>query len=478
MGGHMSNQDGLERSSPEGQGIRSSAIGRLIDYFAEKELELHSIMLLRHGKVVAEGWWHPYSAERSHMLFSLSKSTSTALGFAVEEGLLTVDDRVCDFFSEQKPENTGPNLASMKVHHLLSMSTGHEEDATERVISTPDGDWVKAFLSLGVEREPGTHFVYNTAATYLLAAILHKVTGQSLVDYLTPRLFEPLGIAGATWETCPRGINTGGFGLSIKTADIAKFGQLYLQNGVWNGKQLIRSQWITEATKKQISNGDDPLNDWNQGYGYQFWRCQHNACRGDGAFGQFCIVVPEEELVVAITAGLNDMQAVLNGIWDLVLPELSPVALPENRQEQERLQTKLGELALPILPAQKRANVQELSGPYVFPENVLKLKAAALKFDAESCRITLALPSGEAHVSYGYGYYEQGYFPHPEGNALAYSCGAWRDDHTLELMSRLVETPFTYTIRCEFTPGHVEFKVSVNCSFGPLDVASLNGKLE
>lgn len=475
----MSNQDGLKRSSPESQGIRSATIGRLIDYFAEKELELHSIMLLRHGKVVAEGWWHPYSAERPHMLFSLSKSfTSTAIGLAVEEGLLTVNDRVCDFFPEQKPERIGPNLARMTIHHLLSMSTGHEEDTSERVFSTPDGDWVKAFLSLDVEREPGTHFVYNTAATYMLAAILHKVTGQSLVDYLTPRLFEPLGITGATWETCPRGINTGGFGLNIKTADIAKFGQLYLQNGVWQGKQLIPSQWIEEATKKQINNGTDPLSDWNQGYGYQFWRCQHYAYRGDGAFGQFCIVVPEKELVVAITSGVNDMQAVMNGIWDLILPELSPVALPENEQERERLQTKLGELALPILPAKKHAHAQEFSGRYVFPENDLKLEAAALKFDENSCHITLTLPSGEADVSYGYGYYEQGYFPHREGNAFAYSCATWRDDQTLELMSRLAETPFTYTIRCEFTPGHLELKVSVNCSFGPLEVASLHGTLE
>lgn len=322
----MSMENRLPRSSPGSQGVPSAAIGKLLDYYAEKELELHSIMLLRHGKVVAEGWWEPYGPDRPHMLFSLSKSfTSTAIGFAVEEGLLTVDDLVCDFFPEQVPEVISPNLAKMSIHHLLSMSTGHEQDPSNPVFSTSDGDWVKAFLSLDVEREPGTHFVYNTAATYMLAAILHKITGQSLLDYLTPRLFEPLGIVGATWETCPKGINTGGFGLSIKTEDIAKFGQLYLQNGVWNGKQLISAQWIAEAVKKQISNGDDPNSEWAQGYGYQFWRCRHNAYRGDGAFGQFCIVVPEQDMVVAITSGVNDMQGVMNGIWEIILPSLSPV---------------------------------------------------------------------------------------------------------------------------------------------------------
>lgn len=476
----MSMENRLPRSSPGSQGVPSAAIGKLLDYYAEKELELHSIMLLRHGKVVAEGWWEPYGPDRPHMLFSLSKSfTSTAIGFAVEAGLLTVDDLVCDFFPEQVPEVISPNLAKMSIHHLLSMSTGHEQDPSNPVFSTSDGDWVKAFLSLDVEREPGTHFVYNTAATYMLAAILHKITGQSLLDYLTPRLFEPLGIVGATWETCPKGINTGGFGLSIKTEDIAKFGQLYLQNGVWNGKQLISAQWIAEAVKKQISNGDDPNSEWAQGYGYQFWRCRHNAYRGDGAFGQFCIVVPEQDMVVAITSGVNDMQGVMNGIWEIILPSLSPGALPENLEDQELLQARLRDLALPILPAQKRDNAQELAGRYRFSENDLYgIKSASFQFEGDSCQLTLELPSGEVQTPYGFGHYEQGRFPVPQGLPLAYSCAAWRSENELELMSRLVETPFTYTLLCKFAPGEVELKISVNCSFDQQEFPTLHGKLD
>ena len=232
----MSVEDGLKRSLREPR-VCSGTISQLLDHFAE-ELELHSIMLLRYGQVVAEGWWEPYRAERPHMLFSLSKSfTSTAIGFAVDEGLISVEDKVCHFFPEEQPARIGPNLERMQIHHLLSMATGHEEDPTERVIQASDGDWVRAFLSLDVPREPGTHFVYNTAATYMRGDFAQG-NGQSLVDYLTPRLFNPLGIVDATWETCPKGINTGGFGLSIKTADIAKFGQLYYRKAR-GGVQLI-----------------------------------------------------------------------------------------------------------------------------------------------------------------------------------------------------------------------------------------------
>jgi CubicO group peptidase (beta-lactamase class C family) len=190
-------------------------------------------MLLRHGYVISEGWWAPYSAEKPHSLFSLSKSfTSTAIGLAVEEDLLTVDDFVISYFPEDTPKEVSENLAKLRIKHLLSMSTGHDVDTTEHVVTKENGNWVQGFLELPIEHEPGTFFVYNTGATYILSAIIQKITGKTLIEYLAPQLFEPLGIEGASWESCPRGINIGGFGLSIKTEDIAKLGQLYLQKGM------------------------------------------------------------------------------------------------------------------------------------------------------------------------------------------------------------------------------------------------------
>ena len=211
----------------------------------------------------------------------------------------------------------------MRVRHLLTMTTGHDDDPSPVVFPTM-GDWVQEFLSLPVEHEPGTHFVYNTAASYMLSAIVQQATGQRLLDYLQPRLFEPLGIEGVTWEQSPTGVDTGGFGLSATTEDLAAIGLLYLQDGVWEGRQVLPDGWAAEATRLHVSNGDDPDNDWQQGYGYQFWRCRPaNSWRGDGAFGQYVVGLPEQDVVVAITAGRQDMHEYLEVLWDRLLPGLA-----------------------------------------------------------------------------------------------------------------------------------------------------------
>ena len=309
----MTAPSSLPHRSPESEGIPSSAIIDFIRSIEEEIHSFHSFMLLRHGAIIAEGWWYPYRRDYPHMLFSLSKSfTSSAIGLAVSEALLTVDDFVLDFFPEDAPKQVGANLKAMRIHHLLSMSTGHDEDTTPFMQNRKDNNWVKGFLNRPVKYKPGTHFLYNTGATYMLSAIIQRLTGDTLLDYLRPRLFDPLGIQNPTWETCPRGINTGGYGLSIKTEDIARFGQLYLQKGAWNGRQILPERWITTASAKQISNGNNSESDWEQGYGYQFWRCRYNIYRGDGAFGQYCIIMPEQDAVLAITSGVPDMQAVLN----------------------------------------------------------------------------------------------------------------------------------------------------------------------
>lgn len=245
------------------------------------------------------------AADKLHVMHSLSKSfTSTAVGLAVAEGKLSIDDPVLKFFPEDAPSEPSAFLKAMRVRDLLTMSTGNEKNAT--LIDSEH--WVKTFLAQPVPFKPGTHFLYNSPATHMLSAIVTKVTGQTVEDYLKPRLFEPLGIERFAWGKSPQGNTEGGWGLEITTEDIAKFGQLYLQKGQWNGKQLVPAAWIEQATSKQVSNGSDPEKDWDQGYGFQFWRCRHGAFRGDGAHGQFCIVLPEQDAVIAITANTKDMQ--------------------------------------------------------------------------------------------------------------------------------------------------------------------------
>ena len=248
----------LPRSTPESQGVCSSAVLAFIEA-ADRDLDsLHSVMLLRHGHVVAEGWWSPYHAAAPHSLYSLSKSfTSTAVGLAIAEGKLSLDDEVLKFFPEGAPAEPSNNLKAMRVSDLLRMSTGQQTEPPR----TPDQPWTKTFLAHPVPFKPGTHFMYNTSATYMASAIVQKATGETVLDSLRPRLFEPLGIEHPTWETSPQGISTGGYGLSIRTEDIARFGQLYLQKVKRQGKQLVPEAWVDAATAGQTSNGSNPNSD-------------------------------------------------------------------------------------------------------------------------------------------------------------------------------------------------------------------------
>ena len=230
--------------------------------------------------------------------------------------------------------------------------------------------------------KPGTHFLYNTPATYMLSAIVQKATGQTVLDYLRPRLFEPLGIEDPTWEASPQGVTLGGYGLSVRTEDIARFGQLYLQKGKWQGKQLVPAAWVEAATARQISNGSSPKSDWDQGYGYQFWRCRHGAYRGDGAFGQFCIVLPEQDAVVAITSGTRDMPSVMNLVWDRLIPALDAKPLPADTASDEKLKTRLARLTLRPESSVAAAPMTKavVGHRYTFPTNSRSIEA--ITFDS------------------------------------------------------------------------------------------------
>ena len=331
----------LPRSTPEAQGVSSAAILDFVETANREVKSMHSFVLVRHGHIIAEAWWKPESAEKPHVLWSLSKSfTSTAVGIAVSEGRLSIDDPVLKFFPEESPSEPSANLKAMRVRDLLTMSTGHQDEVNLR----NESNWIKAFLTHPVPHKPGSHFKYNTPATFMQSAIVQKVTGQTVLEYLQPRLFEPLGIEQPKWDMNPQGISLGGYGLYLKSEDIAKFGQLYLQKGQWQGKQLIPSEWIEQATSKQVSNGSDPTQDWDQGYGFQFWRCRYDAYRGDGKDGQFCIVLPKLDAVIAITANTSDMQAELNLVWNKLLPAMHDEPLPEDKTGVAKLKEVLDKL--------------------------------------------------------------------------------------------------------------------------------------
>ena len=247
-----------------------------------------------------------------------------------------------ELFSEFAPDHPSPHLRAMRVRDLLSMTTGHE---TQPDLSA-GAAWERCFLGHPVPYEPGTHFLYNSAASHMLSSLVQKLTGETMLDYLRPRLLAPLGIAHPQWNANPHGVTLGGWGLSLCTEEIARFGQLYLQKGAWQGQQLVPESWVEAATSRQVSNGDEPLSDWAQGYGFQFWRCCHGAYRGDGKDGQFCVVLPEHDAVIVMTAETNTMREQLALVWEKLLPAFHPAPLAADVESEARLARMLANLSV------------------------------------------------------------------------------------------------------------------------------------
>jgi CubicO group peptidase (beta-lactamase class C family) len=280
----------LPRSTPAAEKMSSRSIGALLDWLEARSVEGHSIMVVRHGHVVAEGWWAPYSADRPQLIYSLTKSfTSTAVGLAVADGLLSLDDRVVDVLPDHVPDDISEQGRRITVHHLLSMTSGHGEDSLGEAWRLEPGDLVKGFLRVPFADAEGARHLYDNATTFLLARIVERVTGRPLEELLDERLFHPMGIDHAEWDRVGSGAAFGFHGLHLTTEAVAAFGELLLRGGRWGDRQLVPREWVELATSKHI---DIPAvdDDAARGYGYQFWVSSHGYY-GDGAYGQHCVVI-------------------------------------------------------------------------------------------------------------------------------------------------------------------------------------------
>ena len=481
----------LPRSSPEQQGISSADLLSFVDA-ADKEIDaMNSLIVVRHGHVIAEGWWSPYDRDTPHILYSLSKSfTSTAVGLAISEGKLSLDDQILKFFPEEAPPDPSVNLRAMRVRDLLRMSSGNQTEAPIRVAEPAGGNdtWTKIFLAHPVPFKPGTHFLYNSPATYMLSAVVQKVTGMTVLDYLKPRLFDPLGFKDPHWISSPQGISAGAYGLSARTEEIANFGVLYLQKGMWNGKQLIPSSWVEQATAMQTANGSAPTSDWDQGYGFQFWRSRHNSFRGDGAFGQYCMVIPELDTVVAMTSGVRDMQKVMNLVWEKLLPAMKDKRLPENTTARKQLESRLGGLTVKFPSGKTSSQIaSSVSGKWFeLSENERGLKAVSLDFGSASPTLLVQTTAGETRTPLSFNLWSKSKDSFANGldkflsvpaNPLIAASGAWSAEDTYSVKIILYETPFYTTISFRFEGDRVLIDTEHNVAFGPTKLPQLTGHL-
>lgn len=488
----------LPRSAPQLQGVNAAGVLDFLDAIGTAGIELHSLMLVRNGSVVAEGWWAPYTADRAQLLYSLSKSfASTAVGQAIADGLLSLDDTLVELFPEQAPDPVDPRTAAITLRHALTMTTGHYDDPVFAVsqlrASGAASDEMAAFLSLPPEADPGSVFTYNQLATYAAGRAVQQATGQSLTDYLRPRLFEPLGIEPGPWLR-QDDIEIGYSGLHLTTEALAAFGQLYLDGGRAAGQQLVSAEWVAAATAAQVPSDqqhrrpDGPLQapDWSQGYGFQFWRARHGY-RGDGAYGQFCAVLPEQRAVLVLTGCTVDMQAVLELAWRHLLPALhEPRSTFEPSEAAEAvLAQRLSAAALPTPPDDgsaadteripraasgdgSMADAGPASGdegltvkdgvPVVSPSLPSTLRAAQVVREAGGYLLRLTTESGMVELPVGSRTWAEGKWPNVFGSdTTMMSAGGWSDGvFTAQL--RMVSTPHLMLVTVD--PAAGEFRAS------------------
>lgn len=484
--------ESLPRSIPEMEGVSSAGIIDFLNAVDTGRQEIHSYMFIRHGKVIAEGWWNPYGPGYKHILFSASKTfTATAVGLAVSENRLRITDKVVSFFPYSLPDTISQWMNDMTVRDLLTMSVGQNPEP--RAMGT-DGDWISLFLKTSPLVKPGTEFRYNNMATFMLSAIVQQVTGQTIFDYLKPRIFSPLGISGMDWDQNPQGINLGMIGLRLHTEDLAKFGQLLLQQGVWNKKQLIPAEWVKEATSYKIDSSDPSnktpkeKNDWAQGYCYQMWRGRNNTVRLDGMGGQFVILIPDKDAIVVLTANARNTQEEMNLVHNYLIPAIkSDKALAANPSVAAELKKKQSELSIKqnVTSVTKSEFEAKISGKeFMLQDNEYQIASVYFSFSNNECRFTIKRNNQLSGIKAGLGSWvtvntKSASLLAPARSVQVKSIDAnykvlqpvikaasaynWTAAGTLELTTRYVEEGLgSQTIECRFTESNGGIGVSVS----------------
>jgi CubicO group peptidase (beta-lactamase class C family) len=485
--------DELTRATPSSVGISAKGICAFLDTIKEEKIELHSMMLYVDEKVVVEGWWAPYSAERPHMQHSVTKSfLATGVGIAVGEGLLKLSDKVTSFFPNELPHEITPRLANMTVEHLLTMSTGHGRPISGSVWRPIKSSWVREFFKEPIVNEPGSTFLYTSAASYMLSAILQKATGQTTEDYMRSRFFSHLGIDQFSWDKCPHGISSGGNGLSCTTSALLKLGALHLALGQWRGRRIVPEEWVKNATAIHIvaNNTTEP----HTGYGYQWWVLKDGTYFAWGVFGQYCVIMPQYNAVLAVTGGMEGQLKgplpFINCLIRHLYPTLESRGSAQGCHEDDTaLATRLANLRLLALIERTFSPLQSsLSGNrYAMKENVDGVVAITLNFQDNCCCLTIEDDRGIHSIEAGFGFFVES-ATSMTGNRLhheyqmdsmkVFARAAWSNDSTLVITWQFVESAFRDTVVCSFEGNILRFYRGVNVNTGPLQRPTIEGFCE
>ncbi|MCJ7834671.1 beta-lactamase family protein [Cuneatibacter sp. NSJ-177] len=509
----------FKRITADEAGISPASLAELYRKLEDPELGLHSFLVYKNGGIAAEAYWEPYRRELGHTLFSASKTyTGLAVGFAVEEGVLSLDQSVVSFFQDRLPAKTCENMEKMTVRHLLTMSTGFAADPHDFNWPRPDDvlarspgcfheekilddiDWVRNFFHHYVAYEPGTEFVYCTHGTYMLSVIVQLATGRTILEYLEEKLFGPLGITGATWELDPKGYDVGGWGLMVKTEDLLKTGIFLMQKGRWKDRQLLSEDWVNRATTVQIPMHSKANPDM-AGYGYQIWvDSRENAFSLRGACGQICTVFPELGAVVVYTAGANgpERQAIENLVWEVLVPGMkeSSEALGKTGMVQgealwEEERKRISGFRIPV-PAGRPSGAEErlaYSGRrYRLGDNRLNWNALTFHFSEEGKdSFTLESREGVFTAPIGFDCWAEGETSVKTKDTdtdisilfeKVAASGAWKEDGSYCLKLCFEETSYINTLRIRFVGNGIFVEHTRNCSFMESTDAFLTGVVE
>ncbi len=465
----------LEHVAPEEVGVDSKVITAFLNEINEKGLGLQSFTVVCHDKVCAQGFFKPYNADTPHVLYSMSKSvTSTAIGFAVSEGLISLNDRVAEFFPEY-PMSKRPFNRMLTIRMLLTM---HSDKLITVLDEKGQKDWIANFMGATFILPPNTKFNYISENTFMLSAIISRVTGMSVVDYLYPRIFEPLGIEKPFWEMDGAGNNAGGWGLYMKSEDLAKFFLPYIHNGKWiDGTQIVPEIWVKEATRKQVNSVRDGYIDNMEGYGYQFWRNPiANSSRADGLFGQRCFLFPDYDALVVLNCGEAEDYKIMKVFWKYFPQCFGYEALPENKQAYDEMLETIEGCHVEELPATERniETEQKISGRLIKCKtsefvSVVTISITQMlynkpgeinemKFTFEDDRLLFYWKEKEYEntIEVGLnGEYGVSEITLGDLNYHTYSKAAWQEDGTLKLWIRPIETAHVRKFTFEFRDNDV-----------------------